>query len=106
MTETFENIALHALIGTPDLYDGQPVRVVGLCSFRFEGNAMWAAQEYRDSRITKNAVWLSVGRNPELLPFDGHVMLVEGVFSAQNNGHLGLYSGAIEQISRIEPWER
>ena len=105
METTFENVALDALIGTPEKYDGQAVRVVGLCSFQFEGNAMWAAPEHLEKFISKNAIWLRVGKNPDLLPFDRQVMVVEGVFTAQNRGHMGMFSGAIDSISKVEPWK-
>ncbi len=101
---SFEPVAVHALIGTPEMYDGQAVRVVGLCSFEFEGNAVWAAQEYRTQYISKNAVWLSIGMR-DLVQHDGQVMLIEGIFSAQSNGHMGMFSGSIQQIARIEPWK-
>lgn len=102
--DQIEFVSLLALIQTPEIFHGQLVRVVGLCSLKFEGNAMWASSEALQHSITKNAIWLSLPRDPSLLQYNGQVMLVEGMFSAENQGHLGLFSGAIENITRIEPW--
>ena len=102
MTE-FENVSVAALVQSPEMYDGQAVRVSGLCSFQMEFNAIWSAPENMAQLITKNGIWLSVGRDARLLEYDGTYMVIEGVFSAQNRGHLGLWSGAIETVSRLEP---
>lgn len=31
--------------------------------------------------------------------------LIEGRFTAKNQGHGGLWSGSIEDITRMQPWE-
>lgn len=103
--ETIEFISLLALIQNPEMFDGQLVRVIGLCSFGFETNAMWGATEYYNQSLTKNAIWLALPDGMDMSGLHGKVMLVEGVFSAQDKGHLGLYSGSIDKITRIEPWQ-
>lgn len=104
--DQIEFVSLLALIQTPEIFHGQMVRVIGLCTLQFEGSAMWMSSEALQQAITKNAIWLSLPQDPALRQHDGSVMLVEGVFSAENQGHLGLFSGAIEDITRIEPWLR
>jgi hypothetical protein len=99
-------ISLILLIQHPDTYDGKTVRVVGLCSFKFESKAIWISKDDLQKGVTKNAVWLDVKLDAALIAHNGQYMLVEGVFNAKKNGHLGMYSGTIEEILRLEAWER
>lgn len=103
--DKLEFISLITVIQSPDKFDGKAIRVVGLCTFEFEGKAMWVSGEALEQAITKNAVWLDFPLTDELRAENRKVMIVEGVFSGQRKGHLGLYSGSIEKISRIERWE-
>lgn len=98
-----ETVALHALIGAPEMYDGVRVRVLGFCSIEFEGSAIWVAQEHYDDYITKNAIWLAFEDFADHLSLHEKVLVIEGTFSANKLGHKGMFSGAIEQITRIEP---
>ncbi len=59
----------------------------------------------------KNAVWLSV--DPQALKadestlakeFNGLHVLVEGIYDMNDHGHMGLFSGAITNVSRILTW--
>ena len=100
-----EFISLITLIQSPDKFEGKAIRVVGLCTLGFEGKAIWASGEALDKAITKDAIWLEVPLTDKLRTEHQKVMIVEGVFTAQRKGHLGLYSGTIEQISRIDRWE-
>jgi hypothetical protein len=104
--DNLEFISLITVIQSPDKFDGKAIRVVGLCTFRFEGKAMWVSGEALEKAITKNAVWLDIPLTEKLRAENRKVMIVEGVFSAQNKGHLGLYSGSIEQIARVDRWEK
>ena len=33
-----------------------------------------------------------------------HYVLIEGIFDAQDHGHMGLFGGAIKNITRVETW--
>lgn len=100
-----EFLSLITVVQTPEERDGKPIRVVGLCTFEFESKAMWVSREALDEAITKNAVWLDTPITDKLRAMNRKVMIVEGVFSAKRKGHLGLYSGSIEQISRVDQWK-
>ncbi|MEM1141382.1 MAG: hypothetical protein AAGI88_02250 [Pseudomonadota bacterium] len=100
-----ELVSLLSLIQTPDIYDGQLVRVVALASVEFEKVALWGAQEYLDNFIPKNAVWLSLDDFKTYLPLNGRTVIVEGTFTSHSNGHLGLFTGTIESVTRIEAWQ-
>lgn len=99
-----EYISLLALLHTPEMFDGHPVQVVGLCSFLGDSSAMWAAAEYYNSSITRNAIGLALQPSDELAAWHGKVMLVEGVFSNDPELQTGPYSGTLTKVSRIEGW--
>ena len=96
--------SLIQLIQSPEQYAAKRVRVMGFASIKFEGRALYVReQDYRNA-ITKNAVWLSVEINDVNKLMHERYVLVEGVFSAQEKGHLKLYSGSINQVNRLEQW--
>ena len=103
-------MSLINLIGTPDKYHGKYVRVIGVTNIEFEGNAIYLSREQLLNGVTKNALWLSlnykaVGKTEEeLSKNNGKYALVEGVFKQSDNGHMGLFSGTIENITRFMPW--
>ena len=98
------------LIVRPELYDGRTIRTIGFVHFEFEGNHLYVSQADWLHRIAANSVWIdpppgfesdsgaSRGR-----PNDRYV-IVEGRFSASHRGHLGMSAGAIEKVSRLDPW--
>jgi len=103
-----ESTSLISLIATPEKYEGKWIQVEGVCTFEFEGNALYLGRDDRRHRFTKNAVWASwdtLGAEPYDLPFmfkfDGRHVLVEGYFDSHSKGHLGLFSGAITNVTRI-----
>jgi|SRR6266404_4129640 len=94
------------LIARPADFDGQRVRVIGFVRLEFEGNVMYPHKEDYDHALLGNGVWLSISdqiqqRTAELT---GKYCLVEGRFSASNRGHMGVWSGAIEDVSRFQVW--
>jgi hypothetical protein len=99
-----EFVSLLSLIHAPEIYHGQAIRVIGLCSFGADTAAMWATQEHYRQSVTKNAIYLDLPPDADLAAFHGKVMLIEGIFSAENRGPHDFYSGGIEQMSRIAQW--
>lgn len=100
-----EFISLITLIQNPEKFAGKKVRVVGLCTLAFEGKAVWTSREDMEKAVTKNAVWLDSKLDKDTTKLDKKFLLVEGVFNATRKGHLGMYSGTIESITRLELWE-
>jgi hypothetical protein len=103
-----QDVSLINLIATPEKYDGKWVRVEGVCSFEFEGNALFLSREDRKYGFTKNAIWAAyetLGAEPYdlafMAKFNGRHVLVEGRFDAHHGGHLGLFSGALTNVNRI-----
>lgn len=100
------DVSLIQLIANPNEYHGKLVRVIGYCRLAFEGDALYLHREDFEHGITKNAAWIDIGSKISTNPreLNGRYVLVEGVFNANDKGHLGLYSGCLKEIKRIEPW--
>jgi hypothetical protein len=95
-------LSLLQLIATPEAFDGKYVRVFGFVRIEHEGTAIYLHREDAEHVLTKNGLWLEGFREGQVAD---RYALVEGRFSVKNQGHLGLWSGAIEDITRMEPWE-
>lgn len=100
-------LSLIRLIATPEQYAGRRVRVIGYVQLQFESNAVYLSADDADHSITKNGLWLEV---PEEMAaqadrYDGFICIIEGTFNASNHGHMGLWSGALEQLTRLDVWE-
>src|SRR5262249_7880559 len=101
-------VSLLQLIATPDAFDGKYVRVWGFARFEHEGTAVYLHREDFENSLTRNGLWLDASDTPEEGSREAKVnnryALIEGRFNAKAHGHLGLWSGAIEKITRMEPW--
>lgn len=99
-------IALMHLIQQPDKYQFQKVRVVGYATMGFERKALYVSKEDQNHALTKNAVWLDVPLDEKTKALHGQYVLVEGSFDQEKKGHLGLYSGTLVNVDRIELWSK
>jgi hypothetical protein len=99
-----EMVSLIRVIGAPENFDGKLITVVGVPRIEFEGNALYLHREDFDQRLSKNALWLSVPKDKfkEWKALEGKYVLVEGVFSAKNTGHFGMFSGSLGKITRFQ----
>lgn len=103
------DVSLINLIATPDKYDGKVIRVIGVSNIEFEGTAIFLSKEDFLNMVTKNALWMSFNEKAidqsgkELSKYNGKYVLVEGVFRKNHHGHMGLFSGTIENITRFDP---
>ncbi|MDR7272968.1 hypothetical protein J2X20_005653 [Pelomonas saccharophila] len=100
------DVSLISLIATPREFDGKQVRVIGFARLEFEGNAIYLHREDYLQGITKNGLWLDVERLPKksAASANNQYVIVEGVFSMTDKGHLGLWSGSIQKVTRMDPW--
>lgn len=96
------------LIANPQQYDGKPIRVMAFLHLEFEGNALYLHREDFDKSLLSNAVWISLDDQKirTSKKFSGGYVLVEGIFNAKDQGHLGSFSGSIQQVTRLQSWER
>jgi hypothetical protein len=100
------DVSLISLIANPKDFDGRQIRVIGFARMEFEGNAIYLHRGDYLQGITKNGLWLGGGpaQKKSATNVSDRYVIVEGVFSMQHQGHLGLWSGSIQKITRLEPW--
>ena len=101
------DVSLVQLIATPGQYQGKKVRVIGYLHLEFEGNGLYLHKEDYDRSLYKNGVWVAV-EGPMFktaLSHNNRYVLIEGFFDRKDQGHLGLWSGALTRIERVDPWE-
>lgn len=102
------NVSLVRLLANPEKYDGKEVQVTGVARLEFEGHALYLTKEHYENWITKNALWIDLGygdlraKAKELAAYNGQYVIIRGVFDKDVTGHMGLFSGAIVDISRYE----
>jgi hypothetical protein len=88
------------LIANPDLFDGKRIRTFGYIHFEFEGNGIYLHQEDYARSLYANGLWVNLAQNVSRVDCQDRYVLVEGTFRARDRGHLGLWSGAIGEITR------
>jgi hypothetical protein len=96
------------LIATPEKYDGKLIRVVGYLNLEFEGNALYLNKEDYKESLFRNAVWVNLTRKETIektKTYSKQYVVIEGTFVMSDTGHMGLFSGGITQISRIDLWK-
>jgi len=106
-TNAIQDISLIPLIANPEKYDGKKIRVIGYLHIEFEGNTLSINKKDYIQDIFKNAIWADFVSRDEMAKnkkFSDHYVLMEGVFSSKMKGHMGMNSGSIKQISRLELW--
>ena len=92
-------VSLIQLIARPDDYDGEYVRVKGFYRYEHEGTALYLHREDYEHGVYSNGLWISLDAPEAGMTYQ----LVEGRFNAKNRGHEGLWSGAIESVTRMVP---
>lgn len=93
-------MSLVQLVVLPAEFEGRKVRVQGFCRFVFEEQSLYLHREDAELLNTANAVWLDTKERHEGL--NGTFVRVEGTFTRKDHGHLGLWPGALVQITRLE----
>jgi hypothetical protein len=96
--------SLLQLLADPGRYDGRRVVVVGYCRLEVEGAAIYLHKEDY-VRGLGNKLRLDIPIS-EITPQRKRIKycLVEGTFNAKDTGQMGGFTGAIESITRYEPW--
>jgi len=101
---TLYDVSLAELITVPERFDGKRVRVVGYAHFEFEGSGLYLHREDSEHLLTKNGVWLTTPAHTDLRRVNDRYVLVEGLFVAREHGHMGMWSGTIREVTRLDPW--
>jgi hypothetical protein len=102
-------VSLLQLIATPGAFDGKYVRIQGFVRIEHEGTAIYLHREDAEHMLTRNGLWLAASDAAPAGSREAQVKdryaLIEGRFNANKKGHRGLWSGSLEDITRMEPWE-
>jgi starvation-inducible outer membrane lipoprotein len=97
-------VSIIQLIANPSDYHGQKVRVEGVGHIAFERCGLFLGKDDRKYSICANGLWLELGEKAtpfkKARRYNGKYVLVEGTFDMENKGHLGMYSGAIVDVTR------
>ena len=101
------DVSLVQLIAEPQKYDGKRVQVIGFMRIEFEGNAIYLHREDFEYGISKNALWVDIPTDMTKRQRDDtnlHYVICVGVFRAKSHGHMGMFSGTITEVKRLERW--
>ena len=105
-------VSILQLISSPEKYHNKLVRVIGAANTEFEGNKICLTKEHLKHWVSKNCVWHSPNyikllATPGMLEkFNGKYVLIEGIFNKNSNGHMGAFSGSLENVTRYQLWEK
>lgn len=102
------DVSIIQLVARPQDYDGQFVRLIGFVNLEFEGTIICLHEEDCRRGIMNNCLW--VDPSDEILRkrsvYHQKYVLIEGIFNAKDHGHMGMYPGAIQNISRWYIWDQ
>lgn len=103
-----KGVSMVNLIATPDRFQNKIVRVFGYLRLDFEGRAIYLHEDDYEHSLYKNGLWVSFKdgafTDEQLKALDGKYVLLEGTFDAGKQGHMGLWSGAVDEIYRAQEW--
>ena len=85
---------------------GQLIRVIGFLRLAFEGNVLYLHRDYYERSLIGNGIWVDV--TPEMTQqgatLNKEYVLLEGIFSSKDHGHMEMWKGTIREIRRAEVW--
>lgn len=95
-------VSIIQLVADPGRRDGAIVRTIGYLHLEFEGDMICPTREFYEKRAAQDCLWIDAP--PSAASLSDHYVIVQGRFSAKDRGHLSMFSGALGQVTRIEPW--
>jgi hypothetical protein len=102
-----DNVSIVQLIANPERYDGKRVQLIGFLRIEFEGTAVYLHREDYERGIEKNALWINLPTGMAKAQSDavnGQYVICLGTFDAAHHGHMGLFSGEIKNVERLQLW--
>ena len=103
-----KDVTIIQLIATPEKYDGQLVRVIGVGNLEFEGNCISLSKQDLKYGVG-HSIWIELGEKAisyeEAKNFNGEYVIVEGIFDKDDCGHMDMFCGSIKNISRYDLWD-
>jgi len=101
-----EDVSFIQLLADPDEYDGEWIRVIGVGNLEEENNCLCLGKDDL-TYCTGNAFWIELDSGisyQDSKKYNGEYVVVEGIFDADNKGHMDAFCGAIVEIRRYESW--
>lgn len=102
-----QDVSIVELLANSLKYDGKQVQVIGFLRLEFEGDAIYLHREDYEHAISKNAIWVDRPRDfseKQAAEVDKGYVICEGTFNAREHGHMGMFSGSLTHITRLESW--
>ncbi|MGI8769974.1 MAG: hypothetical protein ACR2JE_00910 [Acidobacteriaceae bacterium] len=102
-----KNVSILQLIANPQAYDGKRVRLIGFLRLEFEGNALYLHREDFEHAISNDALWVDPPRDmtkEQRQSVNNQYVICEATFRASGHGHMGLFSGELAEVTRLEFW--
>jgi hypothetical protein len=102
-----EDVSLIQLIANPQAFDNKRVRIIGYLRLEFEGDVIYFHREDYEYGLTKNGLWVNVPPDmtqAQKQAVNNKYVICTGIFRAGMHGHMGLNSGELTEITRLEPW--
>jgi hypothetical protein len=99
-------VPLVALLAQPADYDGRLVRVEGFLTLHFEESALYPDKEAYDGNLASSSVWVNTPKGMDRTKayrMRPRYAAVEGRFVAAERGHMGAYSGGLDDVQLIAP---
>jgi len=102
-----EDVSLIQLIANPQAYDNKQIRIVGFLHLEFEGNIIYLHAEDFRYGLTKNALWINLPKDltsGQIKIINDHYVICTARFVASGHGHLGMNSGELTDVTRLQVW--
>jgi hypothetical protein len=105
--QNVQQVSVLQLIANPQAYEGRKVRLVGFLDLEFEGDALYLHREDFEHNIDENALWIDVPKEmtkEQMQVVNKQYVICEGIFKASGHGHMGVFSGEIADVTRLQVW--
>jgi hypothetical protein len=103
------SLSITDLLSDPQRYNGKRVQVIGFISldqpplYEEVSDGIYVSHRPVDAIDYKKGLSLRLPVNhPQRSKFNGHLGEVEGIFNADDTGHMGLWSGTISDITSLK----
>ncbi|MBZ4187170.1 hypothetical protein K7B09_12645 [Thermomonas sp. RSS23] len=104
--EVPDMVSLIQLIAAPEKYEGKLVALTGYVHLEFEGNGIYLHKDDYQYAMNKNGLWLDLyecnSRGGKKFT-DGYAYVI-GRFTSSSQGHLGMWSGELNEIKSCQSW--
>ena len=104
--EEVHRASIVQLLANPERFEGKLVEIQGFVRLEFEGDAIYLHKEDYEHGLYSNGMWLGASECKRMdgTTFDAGYAMVVGRFTSQRRGHMGLWSGAIEDVQTCYKW--